>query len=169
MNLPKGMQAGLRDGRLPHDQLARHETGRLAGSHPIGGLVQFEVELRVAASAHVGHGAGQGLRVVAKLDAVDLPPRPVQGRGAYAHRCPGQLLALPHDHTVGGCVRGQDVERLRAADAQPTTLADGEVVMAHVLAEAAAAAVHNVAASLANPAVAREERTLSLAGEETEV
>ena len=63
----------------------------------------------------------------------------------------------------------EHVERLAAAHAQASALADGEVVVAGVRAEPATAPVHDVARPLLEAGVPAQELALALAGEEAEV
>src|SRR5487761_1587630 len=145
------------DGSGAEDEVAVVEDGGLALRDAAGGLVQADPERAVV--------VGPGGRRVRSAVRAQLG-RAVQGRGggrdAGPHRAGGgdladvEQLARADGHGPGDRLDVQHVAGLavggRAADAQALALADGEAVRALVLADHAAAGVHDLAGRLAEPA-----------------
>src|SRR5205823_11034161 len=80
-----------------------------------------------------------------------------------------QLHASADRDPVRGGVGGEHVEGPPGGDAEAAALADREMVVAAMAAEDAPAGVDDLAAVVAEAAMAGEERTLALAGEEAEI
>src|SRR5487761_1177952 len=145
------------DGSGAEDEVAVVEDGGLALRDAACGLVQADPERDIV----VGPG-GRRVRGAVRAQL----GRAVQGRGggrdAGPHRAGGgdladvEQLARADGHGPGDRLDVQHVAGLavggRAADAQALALADGEAVRALVLADHAAAGVHDLAGRLAEPA-----------------
>src|SRR3954471_12641202 len=112
---------------------------------------------------------GDGRRVVAEADRVDLFAGAVKDGVPEADLPRLGVLAHADRDRVRVGVGGDDVKRLGGGDADPASLADGEVVVAGVAADRRPGGVEDGPGPLAQAAVALEKPRLALAGKEAEV
>src|SRR5215207_5919849 len=155
-----GPGAELGDDAVAHDDVAPQQAGDLPRRGAVDGLAELEAQ---AAGLARDDPAAQWRGAVAELDAVHLLVRAVEDGVAHGHGVRGQRRARPDGDRVGRGVLAQDEDGLGARDPQALALADGERVLAVVLADLPPRPVDDRAAPRARPAVALQERPLARA------
>src|SRR5881275_2685745 len=158
------------DGGEADPRLPAHQAGELAGRHAVDGLRELEHEPPVSACMCAPiDAASDGRGAVAKLHAVDLPPRPVQRGAGDLHPDRGERRAGPHHHRLRAGVLADHVERRRAGYAETAPLADREQVLAAVVAHDPAPEVDDRPPVGMKLSVAPQEARTVGPGEEAEV
>src|SRR4051794_19660253 len=139
-----GRAAGARGDRCRSNHaIAAHEARRLPRGDAERRLVELDRERAVAAGRRVpGHAAGDRLRAVAQLHAVDLAAIAVEDGPCDGHLAGGQRPLRPYDHAAS--LLAHDVQGLARGDLQALALADGEALLPVVRAHAVARQVDDL-------------------------
>ncbi len=123
------------DGGAADHEVPVVKARRLARRDAVGGLGELELELRVLPRSGGGNPAGDGVGVVAKTDRPGPGGVAMQPCTAESHGRAREVVAAPDGDLVPACVRAEHVNRRAGRQAQAAPLADGEMVVAGMLAD----------------------------------